>query len=81
MRDKQETIKSPVNKILNRIVGKDNESDIIIEGVRMKGLIDTGSMVSTVAIDFLETLDPNPTIHTVEELGLHVYTAGGQSLP
>ena len=81
MRDKQETLKSPENKILNRIVGKENESDIIIEGVRTKGLIDTGSMVSTVAIDFLETLNPKPTIHTVEELGLHVNTAGGQSLP
>lgn len=65
----------------NRLVGKGNESDIIIEGSHTRGLIDTGSMISSISEAFLSTLDPVPEIHTLDELGLEVNTANGQSLP
>ena len=64
----------------NRLVGKENESDIIIEGSHSKGLIDTRSMISSISEVFLNTLDPVPNIHTLDELGLEVNTANGQSL-
>ena len=67
--------------MLNRLVGKENESEIVIEGVKSKALIDTGSMVSTVAEDFLNALDPVPIVHNIEELGLKVNAANGQTLP
>ena len=63
------------------MVGKGNESDIIIEGSHTRGLIDTGSMISSISEVFLSTLDPVPEIHTLDELGLEVNTANGQSLP
>ena len=67
--------------MLNRLVGKENEGEIVIEGVKTKALIDTGSMVSTIAEDFLNTLDPVPIVHNIEEFGFKVNAANGQTLP
>ena len=44
------------------------------------GLIDTGSMISTIAKDFLFSLCPVPQVYTIEELGLQVNVANGQTL-
>ena len=52
----------------------------IIMGVKVKGLIDTGSMVSTIAEEFLCILNDSPVIHSIDELGLRVNTANGHSM-
>lgn len=45
----------------------------------MKGLIDTGSMISTICEDVLDLITPKPQIHALEEL--NVKCADGRSLP
>ena len=72
---------SPYNDILERLRGKGHESEILIDGVKVKGLIVTGSMVSTIAEELLCKLNESPVIHLIDELGLRVNTANGQSMP
>ena len=70
---------SPKREFIGLLVGSDNNSDICIEGIKTKVLIDTGSH-STIAEDFLLSLDPAPTVYNVEYLGLKVNVANGQTL-
>ena len=64
---------------MNRLVGKRNESEIIANGEETKGLIDTGSEISTVSERFWESLHHKPEIHVVEEL--EIKCADGSTLP
>ena len=66
--------------MLNRLVGKDNVSELYIEGVKTKCLVDTGSSISTITEEFLETLNPKPVVHDINELGLQVNVANGETL-
>ena len=50
-----------------------------IEGVRTKCLVNTGSSISTITEDFLKTLDPQPVVHDISELGLQVNVANGET--
>ena len=64
---------------MNRIVGKRNESKIIVNGIETVGLIDTGSEISTIGEQFWNSLHPKPEIHVVEEL--EIKCADGNTLP
>ena len=70
----------PNKEFMDRIVGRDNISEIYINGKKTVGLIDTGSMISTIAEDFILSLNPVPQLYTIEELGLKVNVANGQTL-
>ena len=52
---------------MNRLIGKRNESILIVNGVETTGLIDTGSEISTVSEEFWTSLDPKPEILVVEK--------------
>ena len=67
--------------MLDRIVGSANESEILINGVKTSGLIDTGSMVTSVSEDFYNSLKPLPQLHLITEFGLDVKGASGDNLP
>ena len=59
-------------------MGHENISDIIINGVRTKSLVDTGSQISTISEGYLKHLNPVPKIRNLDELD--VKCADGQSL-
>ena len=64
---------------MDRLVGRDNASKICINSITV-GLINTVSMIRTIAEDFLLSLWSVPPIYTLEELGLQVNVANGQTL-
>ena len=61
---------SPQVVLVSNLVGKANESTIIFCGEKTPALIDSGSMVTTVSEDYLNTLHPKPEIIGLEELVL-----------
>ena len=61
-------------------MGHENISEIIINGVRTKSLVDTGSQISTISEGYLKHRNPVPEIRTLDELELDVKCADGQSL-
>ena len=61
-------------------MGHENISEIIINGVRTKSLVDTGSKISTISEGYLKHLNPVPEVRTLDELELDVKCADGQSL-
>ena len=65
---------------MNRLIGKDSICEVYVEAVKAKCLIDTGSSISTIGEDFVRTLDPQPVIHDISELGLQVNVANGDTL-
>ncbi len=73
--------KRPKNDFLTRLVGSTNEDVVLIEGVRARALVDSGSMVSTISVDFHNQLSPCPEIHQLQELDLQVEGANGQEVP
>jgi hypothetical protein len=74
--------KSPKKTTLyDRIVGNNNVGDINIEGKTAKGLIDTGSMVTTMSIDFYNSLSNKPTLHSLDQFNLQVNAANGEIVP
>ena len=64
---------------MDKLVGTGNESEVLVEGIKFKGLIDTGSMLSTISMDVLEQMESKPQLHMLEEL--EVKCADGISLP
>ncbi|MCG8048682.1 MAG: RNase H-like domain-containing protein, partial [Candidatus Thiodiazotropha endolucinida] len=63
------------------MVGSANEGQISIQGVITSGLIDSGSMISSISETFYNSLDPLPELHDISEFGLSVVSAGGSQLP
>ena len=76
--NESETKKS---SLFDRIVGSANESTVYINGVETSGLIDTGSMITSVSKSFYKSLSPLPHLHDITDLGLSIQGANGQSLP
>ena len=71
----------PNSNILEQIVGKGNEDIVLINNVKTRALIDSGSMISTVTEEFLENLEPKPEMLPLENFDLDIKVAGGYSLP
>ena len=63
------------------MVGPENESDISICGVKTRGLIDTGSMVSSVSQSFYESIYPKPELRNISDFGLKITAANGEKIP
>ena len=63
------------------MVGPENESDISICGVTMRGLIDTGSMVSSISQSFYESINPTPELRNISDFGLKITAANGEKIP
>lgn len=78
-----DTFRSPIGKstIYNRIVGNSNESEIMVENTRTKGLIDTGSMVTTISEKFHQSLNQVPSLYPLEDFELDIRCASGEQLP
>ena len=72
---------SPKKTVLEKLVGKENTSDIVVENVRTVGLVDTGSAISTVSEEFLNNITPKPHIFSLDEFELEVKVADGRTLP
>ena len=81
----QASEKSPQNvfkpSLLERMVGSANEGELTVCGVKTTGLIDSGSMVTSISESFYETLVPKPILHDITEFGLSVTSANGTQLP
>lgn len=69
--------------IIERLVGSSNQSNIVICGVKTSGLVDTGSMVTSISESFYNSLNPQPELHSISELGisLSVLGASGSKVP
>ncbi|XP_062610021.1 uncharacterized protein LOC134271821 [Saccostrea cucullata] len=63
------------------LVGESNESDIIVNGLRTKALIDSGSMITCISEEFFKHLNPRPELHDLSEFELNVQSANGSALP
>lgn len=72
---------SPNSNILEQMVGKGNEDIVLINNVKTRALIDSGSMISTVTEEFLDRLEPKPEMLPLENFDLDIKVAGGYSLP
>ena len=68
------------SKFPQGLIGKVNEAQIQIEEVECTGLVDTGSMVSTVSERFFQENLKNIPLHPLEAL-LKIECAAGQHLP
>ncbi len=69
------------DSLFSRLVGESNDTEIFINGVKTKALIDSGSMVTCISEEFFICLNPMPTLHDMSELGLNVQSANGILLP
>lgn len=69
------------DSLFSRLVGESNDTEIFINGVKTKALIDSGSMVTCISEEFFKCLNPMPTLHDMSELGLNVQSANGSLLP
>ncbi|XP_053403276.1 uncharacterized protein LOC128558360 [Mercenaria mercenaria] len=63
------------------MVGSTNESEVEIEGIKTMGLIDTGSMITTISVEFFKDMDPKPELLPLEDFNLEVSSANGEKLP
>ena len=61
---------------MNRLNGKRNKCEIFAVNVKTKGLIDTGSEISTVNENIWISLSPRPEIHVTETLEIKCVDAG-----
>ena len=66
---------------LEQMVGKENHDIVLINNVEATALIDSGSQISTIKEEFLESFNPKPRIFNLKDLNLDVKVAGGYSLP
>lgn len=64
-----------------RMVGPSNTSTVNFCGKEVIGLIDSGSMVTTVSEEFYNSLTNKPELHNISEFQLNVYGANGSELP
>ncbi len=62
------------------LVGRPNETDIILENLQCKALLDTGSTVSTICQSFYEEHLKDIPLQTIDRI-LKVECAGGEMLP
>ena len=63
------------------MIGPENEGFINISGTDTRGLIDTGSMVSSVSESFYNELNPRPVLRDLSDFNLSITAANGQGIP
>ena len=79
--DSKSVINSPKEQVLEKVVGKENISHIIIENTRTTALVDTGSAIPTVCESFVNNITPKPHIYSLDETDVEVKVADGRTLP
>ena len=62
------------------LVGEPNECPVMVNGVSTLGLLDSGSMVSTVSYQWWSENFPDIPVHTLDDL-LTVSGVGGSEIP
>lgn len=67
--------------LLDRLVGSTNESEVLVNGCKTTALIDTGSMVTSVAHSFYKSLMPSPQLYEMSDFELTVKGANDSVLP
>ena len=67
--------------VLEHLVGSSNTSFITVCGIDTCGLIDTGSMITTISEDFYHSIHNKPVLHDISEFGLSVEGATGVQIP
>ena len=55
--------------VIDRMIGDSNEGNITIQGVKSSGLIDSGSMISSISESFYNSLEPKPVLGDVSDFG------------
>ncbi|XP_063448288.1 uncharacterized protein LOC134727828 [Mytilus trossulus] len=76
-KSKNDMVSKPRTTLLDRMIGKSNETHVYVNGKKCKSLIDSGSMVSTISEPALRYLHPVPTVKTLDEFILSVRVAEG----
>ena len=66
------TFHCPSENLLRRITGDNNTDEIIVEGVKAQALVDTESMITTIALNFYNTLYPKPELKKLTDFNLEV---------
>ena len=66
--------------ILDNLVGGSNQSEVIVQGQEFNALIDTGSMVTTIAESAYHSLNHKPVLHSLDDLGFNLSIADGSYL-
>ena len=61
------------------MVGTSNEVDLLASGIEAKGLLDTGSQITTVSEQFLKENIPGVEVENIDKF-LNIEVAGGHSL-
>lgn len=67
--------------LLSRMVGKTNESTIIINGQSCRALIDSGSDITTMSENCFYSMDPRPELRKMSDFKLNITGASGSSIP
>ena len=63
------------------MVGSSKESDISVCGTKTLGLIDSGSMITSISESFYDSLKAKPPLRDITEFGLSVLGASGSQMP
>ncbi len=71
----------PNPAVMDRLIGCANEGKVSICGIEDNALIDGGSMITCVAQDFYNSLDPQPELHDIAEFHLDIQGPDGSKLP
>ena len=74
------SLSASVSDVMMKLVGRANECQAVIEGIGCCSLIDTGSMISTLAQSFYERHLSYLKLHSLDGL-IDIKVAGGYSLP
>jgi len=74
MKDSSRNVDDDIDddEILNRIIREPNTTDITFEGIQTKGLIDTGSQISTITEDFYNSLQNKPELRLMDDFQLGI---------
>ena len=66
--------------MFNRIVGLSSDGDTFVNNIQTKGLIVTGSMITTLLESFYKSRDPLYEVHNITGFGLSLQGADGEDL-
>ena len=70
----------PYIEFIDGLLGDANESEIIVNGVKCPCLVDTGSMVTTLSLDFVKSNLPHIKVESLKNL-IKIEGAAGHNIP
>ena len=68
-------------KLFSEMIGKPNESSVTVYGVETRGLIDSGSQVTTISEAFYRSALSTLPLQSMEDFGLSLYGPDGGEIP